>query len=61
MGLVAASSDRALNVSRGGFAAFHQNGIRRQRNPANTKSATLVTPFAFCFGTQVKITLKRRV
>jgi hypothetical protein len=27
IGLVAASSDRALKVLRGGFSSFHQNGI----------------------------------
>jgi hypothetical protein len=29
--------------------------------PANTKGATYVTPFAYCFATPVKITLKQRV
>lgn len=31
MGLVAASSERALNVFLGGFALFHQNGISPHR------------------------------
>jgi len=36
MGLVKASSERALKVFLGGFACFHQNGINPQRAATNS-------------------------
>ena len=40
MGFVAASSDRALKVRRGGLASFHQNGIKPQRAATSSRPSS---------------------